>query len=106
MKAESAHIPSGDVLESSFKNRSRSKGTGRPLEAPEEEIADDLRGLANELKLSGHLLRALEAFRRALVVRPRDGRLLFEFARCLHSFAATTRDRGLERRALAATRLS
>jgi hypothetical protein len=52
------------------------------------------------------LLQALEAFRRALVLRPRDGRLLFEFARCLHSFAGTTRDPHLERRAMAASRLS
>jgi hypothetical protein len=52
------------------------------------------------------LLQALEAFRRALIIKPRDGRLLFEFARCLHSFAGTTRDHRLERRALAALRLS
>jgi tetratricopeptide (TPR) repeat protein len=73
---------------------------------PEEEKADDLRSLANELRLSGYLLQALEAFRRALVLRPRDARLLFEFARCLHSFAGAERDQKLERRALAALRLS
>jgi len=56
--------------------------------------------------LSGYLLQALEAFRRALIVRPSDARLLFEFARCLHSFAGVEKDSRLERRALAALRLS
>ena len=77
---------------------------------PQPEVvtgkADDLRDLANELRVSGYFLQALEAFRRALLIRPRDGHLLFEFARCLHSFAGVERDPRLERRALAALRLS
>jgi len=106
MKAEFAHIPSVAALEGTLKKGTRGKHTVRPPEPREEEKADDLRSLANELRLSGYLLPALEAFRRALVVKPRDGRLLFEFARCLHSFAGTTRNSDLERRALAALRLS
>lgn len=102
MKAEFARIPSADVLEGSL----RSRPGARPSAEVEEEKADDLRELANELKLTGHLPQALEAFRRALVLRPLDARLLFEFARCLHSFAGTTRDRKLAHRALAASRLS
>ncbi|MEP6788170.1 MAG: tetratricopeptide repeat protein, partial [Acidobacteriota bacterium] len=110
MRAQFSHIPPTDVLESSFRSTgSRSKrlaNTGRAIEQPEEEKADDLQSLANELRLSGHLLQALEAFRRALMVRPADPQLLFEFARCLHSFAGVERDNKLERRALAALRLS
>jgi tetratricopeptide (TPR) repeat protein len=106
LKAESAHIPSAEVLEGSLKTGVRSKPPIPPVSGPEKEKADYLRSLANELRLSGHLLQALEAFRRALILRPRDGRLLFEFARCLYSLAGTTRDRKLERRAFAASRLS
>ena len=110
MRAEFSRIPAADVLSGIMKN-SRGKVT-RPNQqqsecgSPEEDKADDLRSLANELRLSGYLLQALEAFRRALVLRPRDARLLFEFARCLHSFASAERDHRLERRALAALRLS
>jgi len=85
MRAEFSRIPAADVLSGIMKN-SGGKVT-RPNQqqsecgSPEEDKADDLRSLANELRLSGYLLQALEAFRRALVLRPRDARLLFEFAR-------------------------
>ncbi|MEO6050740.1 MAG: tetratricopeptide repeat protein [Pyrinomonadaceae bacterium] len=110
MWAEFSRIPAADVLESSFKSvgkrGKRLPAIVRSTEPMEEEKADDLQSLANELRLSGYLYQALEAFRRALILRPADARLLFEFARCLHSFAGTTRDNKLERRALAALRLS
>ncbi len=110
MRAEFSHIPSTDVLESSFRSVGRRGKRPKPVKAvaehDEEEKAEDLRSLANELRLSGYLLQALEAFRRALIVRPSDARLLFEFARCLHSFAGVEKDSRLERRALAALRLS
>ncbi|MEQ1642870.1 MAG: tetratricopeptide repeat protein, partial [Pyrinomonadaceae bacterium] len=107
-RARSAHIPSADVLESSFRNAGhrRRHVTNVSVVDATDEKADDLRDLANELRVSGYFLQALEAFRRALLLRPRDGRLLFEFARCLHSFAGVERDPKLERRALAALRLS
>lgn len=106
MRAETSQIPPADVLESSFVGR---HGKRLPLTAKSSDLpekADDLRNLANELRLSGYLFQALEAFRRALLLRPADARLLFEFARCLHSFAGMTRDKKLERRAVAALRLS
>ncbi|MFN0278331.1 MAG: tetratricopeptide repeat protein [Pyrinomonadaceae bacterium] len=110
MRAEFSRIPAEDVLEGSLKN-SRKLGKYKKqhfesLELFEDEKADDLRSLANELRLSGYLLQALEAFRRALILKPSDARLLFEFARCLHSFAGMKHDNKLERRALAALRLS
>ncbi len=110
MRAEFSRIPSADVLVGSLNVAGKRETRLRPaianLETPEEERADDLRSLANELRLSGYLLQALEAFRRALILRPKDARLLFEFARCLHAFAGVERDDKLERRALAALRLS
>jgi tetratricopeptide (TPR) repeat protein len=108
MRAEFARIPSADVLESSFRNAgTRGKfQTSTTVTGEFDEKADDLRSLANELRVGGYFLQALEAFRRALILRPKDGRLLFEFARCLHSFAGVERDEKLERRALAALRLS
>jgi tetratricopeptide (TPR) repeat protein len=106
MRAEFSRIPPADVLETSFRSRSETKRPARPAEEQQEEKAGDLLSLANELRLSGYLVQALEAFRRALILRPRDARLIFDFARCLHSFAGTTRDAKLERRALAALRLS
>lgn len=110
-KAELSRIPSADVLESSFRTGARgghrsADSRSFPAGPPAEEKAEDLRNLGNQLRLSGHLLQALEAFRRALIIRPSDAHLLFEFARCLYSFAGVERDDKLERRALAALRLS
>jgi tetratricopeptide (TPR) repeat protein len=107
MKAEFEHIPSADVLKDAVLAKHR-KIRRLPREAATEDMerVDYLRSLANELRLNGYLLQALEAFRRALVIKPRDGRLLFEFARCLQSFAGTERNGKLERRAIAALRLA
>jgi tetratricopeptide (TPR) repeat protein len=52
------------------------------------------------------LNEAREAFRRALIVTPKDGRLIFEFARLLRSQASSLRDAKLLLRARAALRLS
>jgi tetratricopeptide (TPR) repeat protein len=110
-KAEFEHIPSPDVLESSLKglytkDRGRHERTRTDADGEDFEKAEYLRRLANELRLSGHLLQALEAFRRALVLNPRDNWMLFELARCLQSFAGSERDRDMERRALALMRLA
>jgi tetratricopeptide (TPR) repeat protein len=107
MKAEFSRIPSAESLETFFRSsRPLNRRLHETLTVDEEEKADDLRELANELRVSGHLAQALEAFRRAIVLKPRDGWLLFEFARCLHAFAGMSRQPRLERRALAALRLS
>ena len=110
MRAEFARIPSADVLEGAFKNigsrKPKNHAVAHNIVVGDDEKADELQSLANELRLSGYLLQALEAFRRALILRPADARLLFEFARCLHSFAGMTRDPKLERKAIAALRLS
>jgi hypothetical protein len=84
MKAEFVHIPSADVLEDSFKGFEKhgKKNLRQPdIVEGDLEKAEYMRRLGNELRLSGYLLQALEAFRRALVIKPQDARLLFEFAR-------------------------
>lgn len=75
------------------------------------EISDAERALllgqvGNKLRVAGRLNEAREAFRRALIVTPTDGRLIFEFARLLRSQASSLRDARLLSRARAALRLS
>jgi tetratricopeptide (TPR) repeat protein len=107
MKAQFANIPSAEVLEDSVKNFQRCKnGSPRENILNSDEKAEYLRRLANELRLSGYLLQALEAFRRALILKPQDGWLLFEFARCLNSFAGAERNKTLQRKSLALLRLA
>ncbi|HUF04872.1 MAG TPA: hypothetical protein VMM38_11950 [Aridibacter sp.] len=110
-KVKFAKIPSASVLEPSIRSRNAiSRGSKRqedPIDPKEaKERADYLRLLANELRVNGYLVQALEVFRRALRLRPDDGWLLFEFARCLHSYSGAEKSRDLERRAMAAMRLA
>lgn len=62
--------------------------------------------VANKLRIAGRLNEAREAFRRALIVVPRDGRMIFQFARLLRSQASSLSDRKLLSRGRAALRLS
>lgn len=107
-KAQFSNIPSTDVLESShidLRSKERNAGTRHPAADVSGE-AEHLRELANELRIAGLLLQALETFRRAARLRPKDAWLLFEFARCMQSFAGSQRDSTLERKAVALMRLS
>lgn len=112
MKAEFAKIPSADVLEDSINEFQNTKILKKlknlPYNSDEADFdkVEYMRNLANELRLSGYLLQALEVFRRALRLSPKDGWLLFEFARCLHSYASSERNEKLERKAIAALRLA
>lgn len=106
MKAEFSRIPSSEALTTVFREVKKSLQQKTVNIEIEEDKAEDLRLLANELRVYGHLARALEAFRRAMRLKPNDGWLIFEFARCLHAFAGMSREPRLERRALAALRLS
>lgn len=106
MKADFVHIPSADVLEDSVRDFPHSDQSRSPLVAGGDPVkANELRQLGNELRLSGYLLQALEAFRRALLIMPDDNWLLFESARCLNSYASAERDEGLMRRSHAMLRL-
>jgi tetratricopeptide (TPR) repeat protein len=62
--------------------------------------------VGNKLRIAGRLNEAREAFRRALIVVPKDGRLIFQFARLLRSQASSLSDRKLFSRGRAALRLS
>lgn len=106
MKAEFARIASAEVLEVATHPRRERRKADLPSVSDGETTADDLHVMGNELRLAGHLPQALESFRRALLNRPLDARLLFDFARCLNSYAALTRDDRLTRRSIAAMRLS
>ncbi len=112
MKAEFARIPSSDVLESSIsefnelERRLRSKRPNTGVSGDDAEKAEDLRQIANQLRLAGNLLQSLEAFRRALFLNPSNGWLVFEFARCLHSYAGIESNKLLTRKAYAVLRLS
>lgn len=111
LKAELSRIPSADVLENSLKDvqiRANRNALTSDTEADafEQDKVYGLRKLANELRLSGALLQAIEAFRRAIILRPSDAWLLFEFARCVQSLAGSERDGKLERKAIAMMRLA
>ncbi len=112
MKASFAHIPSADVLESSL-NKFQTADKNLRIDSKDKLIGDEelekadyLHRLANELRLSGYLLQSLEAFRRALILNPKDAWLIFDFARCLHSFAGSEKSAKLRRKAFAALRLA
>jgi tetratricopeptide (TPR) repeat protein len=107
--AETSRIPSADVLEGSFERSIRERPRPHPSTDDLEAHATNplqLRQLANQLRLSGFLLQAMEAFRRALIVDPENGWLLLECGRCLHSLAGSEKNGRLERRSLALMRLA
>jgi tetratricopeptide (TPR) repeat protein len=104
-RARESEIPSSDVLDSSFREINLRPSKDK-APSPDFEKASHLHRLANELRISGRLLQALEAFRRAAVLQPGDARLLFEFAECIRSVAGSEKDPKLERKALAMMRLA
>ncbi|MBV6497438.1 MAG: hypothetical protein JFAIHJKO_02586 [Pyrinomonadaceae bacterium] len=110
MKAAFAGIPSSDVLRDTVTTRpSKMRGRVEAVLDISEDGDDRVRYLAdlgNELRLSGHLVRALECFRRALLIQRKDGRLIYDFSRCLQSLAATERSSKLARRSVAALKLA
>ena len=77
-----------------------------PPTTEEFERALLLRRLGNELRVSGRLREAGEAFRRALNVRPHGAWLIYDFARLLRSQASAQADARLLSRARAALRLA
>jgi len=114
-EVEGLHLASVDVLDSAtpdFKLGGKkqklepcSEGAS-PMDASNSGRAVLLGALGNKLRVAGRLNQAREAFRRALVINPGDGRLIFEFARLLRSQASSLSDAKLLSRARAALRLS
>lgn len=112
-KSQLSQLASSDVLDltrSDFKlggkaNR-RTDGPEAPATPEDLERARLLRRLGNELRVSGRLREAGEAFRRALNVRPHGAWLIYDFARLLRSQASAQADARLLSRARAALRLA
>lgn len=107
------HLASPDVLDSAtldFKLGGKKHVVETQPEpavsAIDSERASLLGQVGNKLRVAGRLSEAREAFRRALIVVPTDGRLIFEFARLLRSQASSLSDAKLLSRARAALRLS
>jgi hypothetical protein len=110
-EVDSLHLASADILEGAsleFKlgGKRRSPENDQPASTVDGERAVLLGQVANKLRIAGRLNEAREAFRRALIVIPKDGRLIFQFARLLRSQAASLSDPKLLSRSRAALRLS
>src|SRR5687767_11667546 len=112
-KAELSQLASTDVLdvaEADFKlgGKPQDRRDGEKSEPTPEDLerARLLRRLGNELRVSGRLREAGEAFRRALNVRPHGAWLIYDFARLLRSQASANADARLLSRARAALRLA
>lgn len=110
LNARLSNIPSADVLEDMIDQIRSGRGLLRAAdEAHSDESGErvhELRRVANQLRVTGSLPQAVEAFRRAIRLKPSDGWLLFEFAKCLYSFGLSERDHRMERRAVAMLRLA
>jgi tetratricopeptide (TPR) repeat protein len=112
-KAELSQLASTavlDVAESDFKiggkQHQRREDEKTEPTAEELERARLLRRLGNELRVSGRLREAGEAFRRALHVRPHGAWLIYDYGRLLRSQASANGDARLLSRARAALRLA
>jgi tetratricopeptide (TPR) repeat protein len=89
-----------------LKNRNDDTDDFKASPNSDEMMAKRLRNLANELKVLGYLPQALEAFRRALALKPKDTWLHFEYSRCLQLFAESEKDGRFAKKARAYLRLS
>jgi tetratricopeptide (TPR) repeat protein len=105
-KTQLSQLASVEVLDGA-KTDYRVGGKQNTETSPQDlERAHLLRRLGNELRVSGRLREAGEAFRRALNVTPRGAWLIYDFARLLRSQASAQADARLLIRARAALRLA
>ncbi|HVG34118.1 MAG TPA: hypothetical protein VM911_13600 [Pyrinomonadaceae bacterium] len=110
------HLASSDVLEGATNDldhnakrtvrHQRAATAGAGPSSADMERGRLLRRAANELRAAGRLREAAEAFRRALLVMPGDGWLIYEFARFLRSQASVMSDARLLARSRASLRLA
>jgi tetratricopeptide (TPR) repeat protein len=115
-EADSLQLASADVLDGATldfklggkkqKPRDEMQYPATAMSGADHERALQLGRVANKLRIAGRLNEAREAYRRALIVIPRDGQLIFQFARLLRSQASSLSDYKLLSRARAALRLS
>lgn len=109
------HLASSEVLDGAVSDlqqngkkniRHQRANPGEPLLNMDAERGRLLRVAANELRAAGRLREAAEAFRRALLMTPRDPWLIYEFARFLRSQASAVGDARLFKRSRASLRLA
>src|SRR5215213_3103283 len=112
-KTQLSQLASSDLLDVTRRDfklgrkfRRRAEVSETPPTPEDLERARLLRRLGNELRVSGRLREASEAFRRALNVRPHGAWLIYDFARLLRSQASAQADARLLSRARAALRLA
>ncbi|HKV35695.1 MAG TPA: hypothetical protein VJP89_15265, partial [Pyrinomonadaceae bacterium] len=112
-KAQLSQLASSEILDvadTDFKLGGKLKRAhdAEPIVSTPEDMerAHVLRRLGNELRVSGRLREASEAFRRALNVRPHGAWLIYDFARLLRSQASAQGNARLLSRARAALRLA
>jgi len=112
-KTQLSQLASSDLLDVTGpdfrlgrKFRRRADVAEAPATPEDLERARLLRRLGNELRVSGRLREAGEAFRRAMNVRPHGAWLIYDFARLLRSQASAQADARLLSRARAALRLA
>lgn len=99
-------LPQSGSKSGSKKIRHQRAITSEEMSSEDIERARLLRAAANQLRIAGRLRESAEAFRRALLVMPNDGGLLYEFARLLRSQASALGQARLLSRARAALRLA
>ena len=112
VRAEAARlgIASASVLENMKEAERRIEKHRREAPAgPSEQDSDRvalLRRCANDLRMAGCLKQSAEAFRRALLIAPQNGRMIYEYARLLKSQASAFGNARLLGRACAALKLA
>jgi tetratricopeptide (TPR) repeat protein len=110
-EADRLGIASAAVLENAReaaeKRIEKHRREGR-AEALDEDLdrAASLRRAANDLRMVGRLQQSAEAFRRALLIEPRNPWMIYEYARLLKSQASAFSDARLLGRACAALTLA
>jgi len=109
-EAERLGIASADVLENTSETAKTIERRRRDLSATTSdqdiERAALLRRCANDLRIAGRLKQSAEAFRRALLITPRNAWMIYEYARLLRSQASAFGDARLLGRACAALKLA
>jgi hypothetical protein len=112
VRAEAARlgIASTDVLENANEAEKRIERRRRELPGitsdQDVERAALLRRCANDLRIAGCLKQSAEAFRRALLIAPRNASMIYEYARLLKAQASAFGDARLLGRACAALKLA
>lgn len=110
--AERLGVAPSAVLENA--RSSAEKRIEKHRREPEEIVSQEadleramlLRRVANDLRITGRLQQSAEAFRRALLITPRNGWMIYEYARLLKSQASAFGNARLLARACAALRLA